>query len=301
MTKYSRITGKVFGAAAEPTGDNPQIGQFGSALAGTYNGTSDIAEIQNLAAWDNGFIGCVTPNTQFPPLPEMTGFGKVLSQQICYLLQQGIAEWDNATNYYTNNWCSLNGKLYIALQDSLNQNPSNTVGYWLEYITTAVHTIGEPIITLDYTLTNAPAGCVWLDGSGKDKTNYASLYAIYGDDYYDGTVSLGSNDFQLPNFNNRTIWGGASAGYIAAGLPNISGSVSRGSSDTTGGIFGGSYTSTSALTTSSARSLSFSTQSSSTQFYRTLNFNASRSNSIYGNSTTVQTESIKARVYTRYQ
>ena len=41
MSKLSRITGKVFGASATASGDDPEIGQFGSALAGTYNGTTD--------------------------------------------------------------------------------------------------------------------------------------------------------------------------------------------------------------------------------------------------------------------
>lgn len=130
MSKLSRITGKVFGASATASGDDPEIGQFGSALAGTYNGTTDVATIQSLSAWQNGFIGCVTPNTQFPPLPEMTGFGKVLSHQICYLLQQGVAEWDSGTTYYINGWCSYNGSLYISKTDeNLNNLPTNTT-YW---------------------------------------------------------------------------------------------------------------------------------------------------------------------------
>ena len=84
MTKLTRITGKVFGATADPTDDptlGPEIGQFGSALAGTYNGTSDVATIQALPAWSNGFIDAVTPTNQYPPLPEMTGALKVLSHQ----------------------------------------------------------------------------------------------------------------------------------------------------------------------------------------------------------------------------
>ena len=104
MTKYNRITGKVFGGNANATGDNPEIGQFGSAKDGSYIGTSDISTIQALPAWGKGWVGAVTPETNFPPLPEMTGAMKVLSQQQCYLLQQGIPEWDNATIYYKNSF-----------------------------------------------------------------------------------------------------------------------------------------------------------------------------------------------------
>lgn len=126
MIKFTRITGKLFGGNANPADDatsqGPEIGQFGSALAATYVGTSDIATIQALPAWQQGFIGAVTPTNQYPPLPEMTGFGKVLSYQQNYLLQQGLAEWDSGTTYYRNNFCSLDGNVYIS---NTNENTGN--------------------------------------------------------------------------------------------------------------------------------------------------------------------------------
>jgi len=137
MSKLNRITGKLFGATADPTDDptlGPEIGQFGSALAGTYNGTSDVETIQSLPAWSNGFIGAVTPTNQYPPLPEMTGFGKVLSHQYCYLLQQGVPEWDSATTYYVNGFCSYNGTIYRSIQDNnTNQQPNTETAYWEVY------------------------------------------------------------------------------------------------------------------------------------------------------------------------
>jgi len=134
MSKISRITGKIFGETASAIGVDPEIGQFGSALAGTYNGTTDTATIQSLPAWSNGFIDCVTPNEQFPPLPEMTGFGKVLSQQQCYILQQGVPEWDSATDYHTNGFCSYDGIIYVSLADNnLNNQPDISPTKWEEY------------------------------------------------------------------------------------------------------------------------------------------------------------------------
>lgn len=133
MARLTRTTAKLFGETASPTGtnNNPEIGQFGSALAGTYVGTTNITTIQNLPAWSQGFIGAVTPNNQYPPLPEMTGFGKVLSYQNCYLLQQGLPEWDSGTTYYTNNFCSLNGKVYISnTNNNTNNNPTNDRVNW---------------------------------------------------------------------------------------------------------------------------------------------------------------------------
>lgn len=147
MTKYTRLTGKVFGSSATATGDDPQIGQFGSALAGSYNGTTDVATIQSLPAWQKGFIGAVTPNTQFPPLPEMTGFGKVLSHQICYLLQQGVPEYDNDTTYYDGNWCSYQKKLYFCKNDNggigISEVLPTNVTYWSQFTGGSSRNIGE--------------------------------------------------------------------------------------------------------------------------------------------------------------
>lgn len=134
MTKYNRITGKVFGENATATGDDPEIGQFGSAKDGSYIGTTDVATIQSLPAWSKGWIEAVSPEDNFPPLPEMTGAMKVLSQQQCYLLQQGLAEWDSATIYYTNNFASKNGRIYISQTDENQGNdPSTDTTNWKEF------------------------------------------------------------------------------------------------------------------------------------------------------------------------
>ena len=195
MTKYTRITGKVFGSSADPTGSvdptiGATIGQFGSALAGTYNGTSDVATIQGLSAWQDGFIGAVTPNTQFPPLPEMTGFGKVLSYQLCYLLQQGVAEYDSGTTYYDGNWVSYNKALYVAKQDNFsNQLPTNTT-YWTKFTGGSGRNLGEyvtsslPIVD-DDTLHLA-------DGSLLSQQNYPDFVSHISNLYN----SLPSGEFQ---------------------------------------------------------------------------------------------------------
>lgn len=134
MAKLTRVTGKVFGATASTTNTPKEIGQFGSAKAGTYNATGDVATIQNLSAWSNGWIDAVTPTQQFPSLPEMTGVHKVLSYQSAYILQQGIPEWDNSTNYYINGFCSYSGTIYKSLtNDNLNHNPSSSPTHWTVY------------------------------------------------------------------------------------------------------------------------------------------------------------------------
>ena len=137
MAKLTRVTGKVFGSQASPTGDvdnGAYIGQFGSAQAGTYVGTDDVAMIQNLPAWEQGWIGACVEEDQLPPLPERTGVDKVLSYQECYLLQQGMPEWDSATTFYVDNFCSYNGVIYKSLTDiNLNNQPDTSVANWEVY------------------------------------------------------------------------------------------------------------------------------------------------------------------------
>ena len=121
VEKYKRITGKLFGETATATGVNPEIAQFGSALEGSYRATTDVEVIQSLSAWSKGFIQAVTPETQFPALPEVTGLIKVLSYHINYLLQSGLPEWDSMTTYYATNFCRVGNRIFYSLVDN-NQN-----------------------------------------------------------------------------------------------------------------------------------------------------------------------------------
>lgn len=122
-----RVTQKIF---AENAGNN--IGQFGSALAGQGNPTGDIAEIQALPAWGQGWAGAVISERDYPPLEEMTGVQKVASQQIAYLLQKGIPEWDEGTTYFANiSFCQINGIVYQSLtNNNIGNNPANDTTNW---------------------------------------------------------------------------------------------------------------------------------------------------------------------------
>lgn len=126
MAKLTRLTGKVFGQTADATGQDPEIGQFGSAKAGTYVGTGDVATIQDLPAWSNGWIDAVTPTQQFPTLPEMTGVHKVLSYQEAYILQEGVPEWDSETTYYIDSLCKYTSDdKTIIYKSTIDENTGN--------------------------------------------------------------------------------------------------------------------------------------------------------------------------------
>ena len=169
---------------------------------------------------------------------------------------------------------------------------NNTYWAWVyisnfDLLENKIFPIGEPRITLNFN--SLPANCIWLEGAEVSRTTYANLFAIYGTAYGEGD---GSTTFQLPDFRNRVIWGANTFGYIAAGLPNITGSAS---------IWLGVFNASSGCFSRSSSGEAVGGSGTYAKNNKTINFEASRSSSIYGNSTTVQPPAIKVRVYTRYQ
>ncbi len=127
MAKLPRVTSKIFASNAAE-GD---IGQFGSALTGTKVPTDDISIIQALPAYETGWRGAVVSDRNYPTLQEMNGLQKTFSQQIAYILQNGMPEWDAGTTYYTDQFCRVGSMFYVSLQDeNTGNNPTSTTGYW---------------------------------------------------------------------------------------------------------------------------------------------------------------------------
>lgn len=186
MTNLQRITGKTFGETASATGEDPEIGQFGSAKAGTYIGTTDVATIQGLPAWSNGFIDSVTPDTQFPPLPEVTGAMKVLSYQENYLLQKGIAEWDSGTTYYAGDFCKGvgEGRLFYSKIDNNTNNALTDTNSWEEFAPVASTTYDGQWVSTSATLfSSVNEGSYLIDFSSRlpvDNFSYEVLLMAQG-------------------------------------------------------------------------------------------------------------------------
>lgn len=293
MAKLVRVTGKVFGGSAPLD----QIGQFGSANAGTPTNTQDVAEIQSLQAYSNGWGSAIVTSRNFPPIEEVTGVLKTISYQNCYLLQEGAPEYDINTEYSNTSIVkSVNGNeliFYISLQNNNIGHPLTDTSYWARAVFTGSTPIGTPQITLNFNAT-LPENCIWLEGAEVSRTTYSTLFGIYGTTYGAGD---GSTTFKLPDFRNRAIWGANSAGYIAAGLPNITGVGMR----VSGEIFNNVGCSGAIYASGSATGGGGENGDRGFSHSGGFNFDASRSNALYGASSTVQPPSIKVRVYTRYQ
>ena len=134
-----------------------------------------------------------------------------------------------------------------------------------------------------------PVGWLLCDGSAISRTTYSALFNTVGTIYGTGDDST---TFNIPNLVDKFIEGAATAGIVkAAGLPNITGNIDiwYWGVQAAGGAF-------SAITSGNIRPGTQTTQTG----YARANFNASSSNSIYGNSTTVQPPALTMRyaIYT---
>lgn len=181
MATLSRVTGKVFGGNAPLD----EIGIFGSAKAGNPTNSQDVATIQSGTAYEEGWGSGIVTNNNFPPMEEVTGVLKTLSYQICYLLQEGIPDYDIGTNYSNKSVVKLvNGNevaLYVSLQNDNIGNSLTDTTYWKEIVwgnnantdLSNLTTMGEQrfsdlataIETLNTNLTNLNNSVVKLTGN----------------------------------------------------------------------------------------------------------------------------------------
>ena len=296
MAKIPRITQKIF---AENAGSN-EVTAFGTAKNGNdAEYTKDVSKIQTEAFTQGWEPALLTDDAPF--MEDMNAVLLAQSQQIAYLFQEGNAEWDNQTTYYKFSIVKkvINEELklfYSLTDDNIGNDPaqdtSGTNWKELSFGGEAQYAIGDPIITLSNTLGDNE---IWLEGGTVSRTTYAELFAIYGTTYGAGD---GSTTFVLPDFRNRAIWGSDSFGYIAAGLPNITGATNNARVLSQFGA--GEDVPTSAIYIKHS-AIAESVGNSGCQ-YNELCFDASRSNPIYSNSiNTVQPAAIKVRVKTKYK
>lgn len=288
MPKLERVNQVIF---ANNSGSR-EITGFGTAKNNEPTYTRDLKAIQN-ANFLQGWQSAVLPD-KAPYMEDTNALFYAVTRQLAYIFQAGLPEWNNETVYYQNDLCRMTNSanevtIYKSLtNDNTGNNPQNTLGtYWKVFqtehqeIALATYEIGLPQPTFS---NNLYANEIWLEGQAVSRIDYASLFEIYGTTYGEGD---GNNTFNLPDCRNRVMWGSTSFGYIEAGLPNITGYTSMYYTNPAGGAFymtGGNI-----LSCDGSRA-----------WNRRVEFNAARSNGIYGNSSTVQPPAIKVRVKTRW-
>ena len=132
MAKLPRVHQKIFAENAVAR----EIGQFGSAVAGAKKETGDIAEIQALEAWEKGWSEATVSKNRYPAMQERNGIDKVITQQLAYMFQEGIPEWNAETEYSSTGLVkSLDGnkiKLYRSLKDGNVGHLVSEPNWWEE-------------------------------------------------------------------------------------------------------------------------------------------------------------------------
>lgn len=311
MAKITRATQKIFAGNANIN----DVTAFGTAKDASPVKTKDPALLQSTAFFQ-GWNAAV--EADYAPFEEDTnGLCYLLTRQLAYLYQQGTPEWDAGTTYYKNSLCTVveNNNLVIKrslTDENINNNPLTDLVNWTDFFSQRViHTIGDPIFTLNPVLEDNE---IWLDGAARSRITYSNLFQIYGTTY---GVGDGSTTFNVPNFvtgTGRTIWGANNFGYIAAGLPNITGQVVSNDGGYAYSPYATGYKnenkdiySNGALYIKAPTSFSHSYDIGGINGINydradgALAFDASKSNSIYGKSSTVQPPAVKVRVKTRWK
>lgn len=132
MAKIITKLQKVFGA----TGPTGVLGQFGSYKENTPTYSDDVETIQALNEYGDGIASALV-NGAPPAIQDVNGLFYVISKQIAYLMQQGIPEWDAATNYFIGSFVTrpsgTDGEIFMSVaNDNLNNALTDTTK-WMIY------------------------------------------------------------------------------------------------------------------------------------------------------------------------
>ena len=152
-------------------------------------------------------------------------------------------------------------------------------------------------VIIPFAGTSVPTGCLLCNGAAVSRTDYANLFAAIGTLYGAGD---GSTTFNLPDARDRVLQGASGThsvgSYIGAGLPNITGFLGSDSAFLTANSSSG------ALETiwngGTYRVVVDGSQRSEGGW--AFNFNASKSNALYGANSTVQSPAIATNFIIKY-
>lgn len=128
MAEIVRKKQKIFAGDLSASGN---IAVYGSKLGGTPAYSDNLDTIQS-ARWGNGIMGA-TSSDKAPYVQDLNAIFYTITKQLAYIFQAGIPEWNSQTEYFAGKSAVLKGgKVYIALQNNTNIQPSVTTG-WEDY------------------------------------------------------------------------------------------------------------------------------------------------------------------------
>lgn len=304
----TRQTQKVFGSNANAN----QLAVFGSMKTGTPVYSTNLATLQS-SAYTQGWSEALL-NDKAPYMEEMNAVQYGLSYQIAYMLQEGAFAYDANTTYSNTSIVKAfeNGKMYFyhSLVDNNIGHALSDTTYWEKISISDVRNIGEIVTS---TIPLVDSGLHLLDGS---LLQYGSYKA-----FIDYIAGLYTDNPTANYFCSKAEWQQSVTTYGVCGkfvydsinktvrLPKITGFVEGASGVTSLGDLTEAGLPNHLHTLISTQNYNGNSDHGYSDGYvagitnsgwvsgNTSTTNASESNSIYGNSSTVQPQTIKVLYY----
>ena len=209
MAKIARFLQKQFGI----DGTTTDFGQFGSLAAGAATTTKDPATIQGLTEFLEGWASAVLSSNR-PALEDRNALDFLIFRQLAYILQEGIPEYESATEYHQYSIVKKTGtyELYGSIINTNvgNALPSQADNASWQYLGNLADLknasqrfmVGQRV-ELDY---EPSAGdlttnrLLYANGAAVSRTTYATLFAKIGVIHGQGD---GATTFNLPDWRGR--------------------------------------------------------------------------------------------------
>lgn len=311
---YKQVVQKVNGVAPDSGGNvNVDMSDYLPLTGGTLTGTFTIRK----TIADYGQINIISNNNKERRLDASDTYlriavmadedtsvgGRYLSintdnalERTLYLQNNISGEW---STYY------LFGQHNIVTQEQAEVGTNNLYPMTPLRTAQAINALALPKGTiLPFAGGTIPSGFLACNGAAVSRTTYAALFSAIGTAFGEGN---GSTTFNLPNVeDNRFLEFSTTRGSQRnAGLPDITGSMTLRQTDTGSGASGrgaiGSVSGAFSMTTDvDADDFSYLNITTKSQTADLVTLDATKSSSIYGNSTTVQPKSLTVRAIIKY-
>ena len=213
MAKLTRVKQKIFAVDA-PLGD---MGVFGSAAEGAPQLTDDPELIQSLNSYEKGWNYEVLGPLN-PLMEDRNAMDFLMTRQIAYILQQGVAEWDNGTEYFKGSLVNVSGEIYVSVADDNMGNSVNNTSFWVikggsfENILITGQTIKSEtnVAIVDTGLSggtevNLPPALEYKGRSLKIKNSGHGALGVYGNDYGVELID-GESELSVPPMAGYTLF-----------------------------------------------------------------------------------------------
>ena len=252
---------------------------------------------------ENNIYKCKTAHTSSTFSADIANWTKL----------DNIPDWASSKAYFVDDLVTYSNNVYKCVTAHTSASTFDKSKWQiLGMIVTAPIKVGEVgFVSWQYALMTDNLA---LDGStiNNFSANYPELYNFFNTNgvltttlatytankslcYYDATNDAAT----MPDFLNKTVWGGSTIAEKKAGLPNLTGNI-------VSGFYQNSWASSDANTAIShtmweSNKYRANPVNNNNSTWGQVNLNASRQNSIYGNSTTVQPPAIQLIPQIRYR